>query len=395
MSIELTGTTLLANASIQYTYPEMDIRGIDKSNNIIKFKFRNGLSSSSFSFTDVDTSTFISGITMEGTISTGKHTFIEGNSKITYPLELTIKHIKSSDGSPFYVVFPIKSGGKTSFINSISDRTNNDDINVINISADNKSLNSMIGDEYSSTFYKYITNNNNNNVLVFVFKTPITMSMDNDKIPKVKSAHSLWSGAKTPIYMASNDVGGKVSEEIVCDYSGDTVQTINNEPLNRGAAKIGWTTLVFILLAVWIGYFYSIDFINKNLINTTNWFTLYGLLPIIINIIVIAAVFVGVYVSNKKLSMYTSPEAILIFISLLWPIDFVFRFVVYLILMGINSISSFDSDLNVFNNYTDFIVGYLNGEISIPNSRRNKFAKYALSALFMVWIIAIFAIVSK
>jgi hypothetical protein len=387
MSITLSGTTPLANASIQYTYPEMDIRGIDKSN-IIKFKFRNGLSSSSFSFTDIDTSTFISGITMEGTISTGKHKFIEGDSKTTYPLELTIKHIKSSDGSPFYVVFPIASGGKTSFINSISD-SENADINVINISADNKSLNSMIGDEYSSTFYKYI---NNDNVLVFVFKTPITMSMKNDKIPKVKSAHSLWSDAKTPIFLASNDVvGGKVSEEIVCDYSGDTVQTINNEPLNRGAAKIGWTTLVFILLAVWIGYFYSIDFINKNLLE----FKFYGLTPIIINIIIVAAVFVGVYVSNKKLSMYTSPEAILIFISLLWPIDFVFRSVVYLILMGINSISSFDSDLNNSDNYIDFIVGYLNGEISNQNSKRNKFAKYALSALFMVWIIAIFAIVSK
>ena len=386
MSITLSETIPLENASIQYTYPEMDIRGIVKTNNIITFKFRNGLSSSSFSFTDIDASTFISGITMEGTISTGKHTF---DSNTTYPLELTIKHIKSSDGLPFYVVFPIASRGKTSFINSISDSTNTD-INIINMSdADNKSLNSMIGDEYSSTFYKYI---NNNDVLVFVFKTPITMSMNNDKIPNVTSAHSLWSGVKGQIYLASDDVvGGKVSEEIVCDYSGDTVQTINNEPLNRGAAKIGWTTLVFILIAVWIGYFYSIDFINKNLLN----FSLYGLLPIIINIIVVVAVFAGVYGSNKKLSMYTSPEAILIFISLLWPIDFVFRSVVYLILIGINSISSFDSDLNNSDNYTDFIVGYLNGENASPNSKRNKFAKYALSALFMVWIIAIFAIVSK
>jgi hypothetical protein len=81
MSIALTGTTSLDNASIQYTYPEMDIRGIVKATGIIKFKFRNGLSSSSFSFTDVDASTFISGITMEGTISTGKHNFIEGASR--------------------------------------------------------------------------------------------------------------------------------------------------------------------------------------------------------------------------------------------------------------------------------------------------------------------------
>jgi hypothetical protein len=386
MSIDLNPTTTLENASIQYTYPEMDIRSIVKINNIITFKFRNGLSSSSFSFTDIDSSTFISGITMEGTISTGKHTFDSTSTSTSYPLELTIKHIKSSDGSPFYVVFPIASGGKTSFINSISD-SKNTDINIINMSdADNKSLNSMIGDEYSSTFYKYI---NNNDVLVFVFKTPITMSMNNDKIPKVKSEHSLWSGAKTPIYLASGDVvGGKVSEEIVCDYSGDTVQTINNEPLNRGAAKIGWTTLVFILLAVWIGYFYSIDFIDKNLLD----FNMYGFLPIVINILVVIAVFAGVYGSNKKLSMYTSLDAILIFISLLWPIDFVFRSVVYLILIGINSISNFDSELN---NYKEFIVGYLNGETDTKRKNLNKFAKYALSALFMVWIIAIFAIVSK
>jgi hypothetical protein len=146
MSIDLNPTTTLENASIQYTYPEMDIRSIVKINNIITFKFRNGLSSSSFSFTDIDSSTFISGITMEGTISTGKHTFDSTSTSTSYPLELTIKHIKSSDGSPFYVVFPIASGGKTSFINSISD-SKNTDINIINMSdADNKSLNSMIGD---------------------------------------------------------------------------------------------------------------------------------------------------------------------------------------------------------------------------------------------------------
>jgi hypothetical protein len=385
MSINLNNTTPLENASIQYTYPEMDIRDIDNGKGIINFKFRNGLSSSSFSFTDIDASIFKSGIASEGIISENKHNYTDNDFNIKY--ELTVKHITSMVDNFFYVVFPIASGGKTSFINSISDSKNRDtDINIINMSdADNKSLNSMIGDEYSSTFYKYI---NNKDVLVFVFKTPITMSMDDDKIPNVTSAHSLWNSAKNSIFLASGDVvGGKVSEEIVCDSTGDTVQTINNEPLNRGAAKIGWTTLVFILLAVWIGYFYSIYFIDKNLLN----FNMYGFLPIGFNILVVIAVFAGVYGSNKKLSMYTSPEAILIFISLLWPIDVVFRSVVYLILIGINSISNFDSDLN----YADFIVGYLNGESTSPNFKRNKFAKYAISALFMVWIIAIFAIVSK
>lgn len=385
MSIELNNTTPLENASIQYTYPEMDIRDIDNGKGIINFKFRNGLSSSSFSFTDIDASIFKSGIASEGIISENKHNYTDNDFNIKY--ELTVKHITSTVDNFFYVVFPIASGGKTSFINSISDSKNRDtDINIINMSdADNKSLNSMIGDEYSSTFYKYI---NNKDVLVFVFKTPITMSMDDNQINSVSNIHSLWNSAKNSIFLASGDVvGGKVSEEIVCDSTGDTVQTINNEPLNRGAAKIGWTTLVFILLAVWIGYFYSIDFIDKNLLN----FNMYGVLPIGFNILVVIAVFAGVYGSNKKLSMYTSPEAILIFISLLWPIDVAFRSVVYLILIGIHSISNFDSDLN----YADFIVGYLNGESTSPNFKRNKFAKYAISALFMVWIIAIFAIVSK
>jgi hypothetical protein len=313
---------------------------------------------------------------------------LQGASNTTYPLELTIKHIKSSDGSHFYVVFPIKSGGKTSFINSISDSTDYD-INVINMNdADNKSLNSMIGDEYSSTFYKYI---NNYDDLVFVFNKPITMSMIDDTIPKVSNTHSLWISAKTPIYLTNSDdiAGGKVSEEIVCDYSGDTVQTINNEPLNRGAAKIGWTTLVFILLAVWIGYFYSIPFIKDNIIDTI---TTYGRIMIVLNALLIIIVFASVYGSDSKLSMFTTPTAILLFITLLWPIEFVFRICAYFVLYMFNSISKFDNVFDGFNPIP-FVKGYLNSDTTTANE--NSFAKYALYILFSVWLIAIFAIVSK
>jgi len=63
MSINLTTASPLANASIQYTYPEMDIRGIQTFNTSAKkFFFRNGLSSSSFSFTDSGNSIYKAGL---------------------------------------------------------------------------------------------------------------------------------------------------------------------------------------------------------------------------------------------------------------------------------------------------------------------------------------------
>lgn len=251
--------------------------------------------------------------------------------------------------------------------------------------AENKSLNSMITD--SGSVYKYT---NNNGKTVFVFGTPIKTVTNN--ITNVTSSHSLWDITTQPndgIESIGQGDNEKVSEEIVCDYSGDTEQTINNEPLNRGASKIGWTTFIFILFAFWIGYFYSIPFIKTNIIDSI---TNYGWGMIGLNALLIIIVFASVYGSDSKLSMYTTPTAILLFITLLWPIEFVFRICAYIVLYMFNSISNFD---DLFNNFDPlpFVKGYLNSDIAIANA--NSFAKYALYMLFSVWLITIFAIVSK
>ncbi len=247
MSIDLNLTTPLQNASIQYTYPEMDIRSIVKGNTI-SFKFRNGLSSSSFSFTDTDNSIFKSGVASEGTISTSVHNI--GS------YELTVKHITSTQNDFFYVVFPIESGDKTSFINSIANSSSTE-INIINMSdADNKSLNSMIVN--SGSVYKYT---NSDEKLVFVFNTPITTSLINMG-DAVTSGHSLWNLTTQPVLinLISQGDNEKVSEEIVCEYSGDSIEepSINNKTLSTTFSKIGSISIFFAVFALYTAFFYTI-----------------------------------------------------------------------------------------------------------------------------------------
>ena len=260
------------------------------------------------------------------------------------------------------------------------------------MNVENKSLNTMIT---ASKVYKYT---NNNEKLVFVFEKPIKTN----SLGAIKDSHSEWSGvSKSDSTINMIDLGSseKVTEEIVCDSTGDTEPTINNEPLNRGAAKIGWTTLVFILLAVWIGYFYSIPFINTNIAAPTgvNKFGLF--------IIAFAVVFIPIIIilisfnSNIKwgrLSTYRNPYAILLFLLLLWPIDFIFRTCAYGILSLLNTVINFDNDLSIIGVF-DFVKGYLNSSNIIDPyaANANTSAKYALYVLFAVWLVAIFAIVSK
>jgi hypothetical protein len=357
----------------------MDIRSIQTVNNSVKkFFFRNGLSSSSFSFTDSENSIYKSGIASEGIISNGKH---GSNGK-----ELSIKHITTA-GDFFYVVFPISSGGTSSFIDKIVKGSG--DINVINMDVENKSLNTMIN---ASKVYKYT---NENGQLVFVFETPIKTS---NVLDTIKESHSKWSSvSKTSSTINMIDLGSseKVTEEIVCDSTGDTEQTINNEPLNRGAAKIGWTTLVFILLAVWIGYFYSIPFIKDNITNSlTFWGGVIIFIAVLIPSLTIGLSY-GLIKNKKSLSMYQNPYAILFFLVLLLPIYFVFRTCVYFILILFNSIIAFNTDFTS-TNLLVFAKGYLNSAaIDDPAAIANTSAKYSLFVLLIVWLIAIFAIVTK
>jgi hypothetical protein len=372
MSIDLTTTTPLEYASIQYTYPEMDIKNIyiiDTSAK--KFFFRNGLSQSSFSFTDSLNSIFKSGIATEGIISNGIHK-INDNANLH---ELTIKHL-TTGGDYFYVVFPLTTGGDSSIIDEIIENTSDISISNIKTTIVNKSLNSMIN---SSKVYYY---KNNNNRLVFVFDTPIKTAND---LNAIKNTHSEWTTIKTDTtqYVIDPDLSEQVSEDIVCDSTGEPEQIIDNPILKREVSKIGYTTLVFILLAVWIGFFYSFPFIQQNITNQTP--TFFGWVIILIAVLAPIITFGITYGTNKKLNMYTTPEAILVFLVLLWPIDLVFRSIIYLIL------NLLYSDLNI--DWKHFIIGYLTNDINSNIS--NKSATYALSALLLIWVIAVFIIVTK
>jgi hypothetical protein len=81
---------------------------------------------------------------------------------------------------------------------------------------------------------------------------------------------------------------------------------------------------------------------------------------------------------------------------LLWPIDFIFRTFAYFILSLLNTVINFDNDLSTIE-WLDFAKGYLNSTniIDYRAANANTSAKYALYVLFAVWLIAIFAIVSK
>jgi hypothetical protein len=382
MSIDLTPATPSSNTSIQYTYPEMDIRSIQTISSVKKFFFRNGMSSSSFAFTDSENSVFKSGIASEGTISVGIH---KDNA-----YELTIKHISSTGSDYFFVVFPISSDGDESFIDEIVKADDNSDINVINMDVANVSLNTMItgGDIYK---YDCVSTNSNNGKTVFVFSKPIKTTSD---LAAIKNPHNYWNDGKNFKKILSSD-NEKITEEIVCDSTGDAVeeQKKDDSVLIREASKIGYVSLFFILLAGWIAYFYGIPFINNNLMHPDNWKTRNGFLPIIINIVLIIIVFGSVYGSNKKLSMYTKPEAILMFIALIWPLDVVFRSVLYGLLWVINNIYEFNAYLKLPNGFFIFIFGYLNNDVG--TEAKNQFATYSLYALFAIWIMTIFAIMIK
>lgn len=386
MSIDLTQATPSSNTSIQYTYPEMDIRSIQTiATSARKFFFRNGLTSSAFMLTDSENSIFKSGIASEGTISVGIHT---GND-----YELTIKHISSTGSDYFFVVSPLSSGGESSFIDEIVEAPDNTDINVINMDVTNVALNTMIG---GGDIYKYDidTDNNNKGKTVFVFSTPIKTTSD---LTTIKNPHNYWNSGENFKKILSSD-NEKITEEIVCDSTGDSTgdsveeQKADDSVLIREASKIGYLSLFFILFAGWVAFFYGIPFIKDNLMSS-NWLSIAGLSPIIIGLAVIGLVLGFVYSYNKKLSMYTKPEALLLFLALIWPIDFVFRSVLYLLLNLINSISEFNAFFKLPNGFLNFIFGYLNNDVG--TEAKNQFATYSLYALFAIWIASIFAIMTK
>jgi len=384
MSIDLTQiTSTLSNASIQYTYPEMDIRNITTINDVKKFLFRNGMSGSSFSFTDSENSIFKSGIATEGTIGTGIHT---GNS-----YELTIKHISSTGSDYFFVVFPINSGGESSFIDEIISTSGGFDI--INVDATNKSLNAMIT---KGDIYKYdIDGGNNDGKSVFVFKTPIKTSND---LKSITNTHGYWPAVKNIKIIKDND---KITEEIVCDYTGEELSEDVETPNSiKYLAKIGYTTLIFGVLVLYVSFFYGLSIFTGS--DYRNWWFA-GV--IILSIFLVGGFFGGLfgksYNSNKKLSMYSTPEAILLFLGALLPLDFAIRLVFFIILWVLNKIIGFNEYI-VFTNITKFFTGYLYsstipsvGDAATVDTMKKGFANYTVVGLAIIWIISVITIMTK
>lgn len=381
MSIDLTNiTSTLSNASIQYTYPIMDIRNIQSvSTSAKKFLFRNGMSGSSFSFTDSENSIFKSGIATEGTISTAIHEI-----GLSHTHELTIKHISSTGSDYFFVVFPIKNGDKSSFIDEIISQSN--DITISNIIVDNNNLNDMIN---KGDIYKYdiddVTGNANNDKSVFVFKNPIKTEND---LTSITNSHGYWSAAKNENIIKDND---KITEEIVCDYAGDESSTVTETSDSiKYLAKIGYTTLIFGVLILWVSFFYGLSIFTSSDYSAW-WFA--GV--IILSIILAGGLFGGVYDSNKKLSMYSTPEAILLFLGALLPLDFAIRFVFFIILWVLNKIIGFDMNLAIFTNITKFLTGYLYSSVEPIDEIKKGFANYTVIGLAIIWIISVITIMTK
>lgn len=372
MSIDLTTATQLQNASIQYTYPEMDIRSIVKTKNIITFKFRNGLSSSSFSFTDTDNSIFKSGIASEGTISTSIHK--------TGSYELTIKHITSTQNDFFYVVFPIESGDKTSFINSIANSSSSD-INVINMSdAENKSLNSMITD--SGSVYKYTSTDGKT---VFVFGTPIKTDT-NDITTVVTSAHSLWNITTQPTGIKSIGQGDneKVSEEIVCDYSGDSIEepSINNKDLSTTFSKVGSISIFFAVFALYAGSCYFIFYNRASTSTEVNTYIIFRILSLILSLYAMINAITRKNINFLNIN-FNKPDSFyaLLFIPL-W--EFVYRCVA--IFIYIFMYNGLIGQTPTFSFIQKFILGHLN------DPETNQFL---LGLLLVIWVLFVCVILVK
>jgi hypothetical protein len=385
MSIALTGTTTLENASIQYTYPEMDIRGIDKAKDIIKFKFRNGLSSSSFSFTDVDGSIFKSGIASEGIISKKKHTYIDNDLNITY--ELTVKHITSMADDFFYVVFPITSSEETSFLNSIAEKGDTS-INIINMdSVVNKSLNSIIGDEYSSDVYKYT---NKLNKMVFVFKTPITTVISNYST-NVKAEHTEWTGVADNnkiINLIPSGSGGKVSEEIVCDSTGNTITepVINNKNLSNTFSRVGSITIFFAVFALYTAFFYKYLPTIQNGVTTSTEYGIIGLYVLFFaGITTLAFTLPNSYknINFLNIDVFKSTSFYALLFIPLW--DAVYKLMALFLYSNVYEFP---------NSVYEFIFSYFKSNFE-EGSNIKKYILFLLGLLLIIWVLFVCVILVK
>jgi hypothetical protein len=374
--IYFSSAKTLDNASVEYSYPEMNIKNISKdttipiadayANNIVKFYFQNSSSKSFFNFIDSSNNKYISGIASQGIISKGIHNDSDGS---LYEYELTVKHIyPTSDSEFFYVVFPLKEGGDTSIIDLIQTVGDNQNINVFdeaNKIYKNISLNLTISSTYGtngSDVFQYVNNNSKN---VFVYNTPIQINITPELFPNIQ--HNLWSSAQENVNKITSTENLQINEEIECDYSGDFVSpvAIDNKPLSTKFSKVGYVSIIFFILGMWIASFNK--FIDP-----------YFKIAIGVNAFLIILLFGLVYGYNKKLSMYSTPEAILVFLVLIWPIDVIFRSILFWVFKLINLTDAV--------NYPNFVFGFLNNEINDDNKvKQNKYATYSIGVMLVIW----------
>ena len=369
MPIALTGTAPLYNASIQYTYPEMNIKNITKdSSGNSSFYFQSSIAASTFTFIDSSSNSYISGTPAQGIISTGIHTI---NSKIN-DYELTVKHISPTVAKIFYVVFPLKNGGESSIIDKIIENTTG----YIDIYTDEtvgiKGLNDIIKASYKDSFpsnniYKY-TNTESPNTDVFVFENPLLVNISN----RITEPHKLWTTTTGKINLINPESNTQVLEEIECDYSGDTIKEpeINNKNLSKTFSRVGSITIFFAVFALYTAFFYKyIPEIYKE-----NTLTDYGLLFLyMIFFSGITGLAFSLPISYKNINFLNidvfKPASFyaLLFIPL-W--DFAYKLIMLLVYSSIyeipNSIYHFifsyfksDEDSSDFKEYNMFLLGLL------------------------------------
>ena len=377
MSIDLTGTQL-QNASIQYTYPDMNIKNMtkDTTTKISKFYFQTSINASTFTFIDSSSNSYISGTPTEGIISEGIHT---GNA-----YELTIKHISPTGSDYFYVVFPLTTGNQWTVIEDINKKASSQPTNI-NIYADeyvgvsNKGLNDIIKSSFNggSDIYKYTATGNKN---VFVFKKPLKVNISNGPT----EPHGLWSvPLEDTMNLITPDNNTQVLEEIECDYSGDKIEepSIQNEVLNKRFARLGSITIFFAVFAFYTAFFYGIF---KDSIPLPVRI-LVGLVAIALPIVGLSVKPIRKKINFLKINVYRPSSFYALFFIPLW--DIVYKLMALIVYALIN----FKMPDDILAYLSSFINFYDNGNLE----NKRTYNMFLLGLMLIIWALFVCMILVK
>lgn len=374
MSIDLTTASPLENASIQYTYPEMNIKNITKeSGNVVKFYFQSSIAASTFTFMDSSSNSYISGTPAQGTISKGIHS---GN---TY--ELTIKHISPTGNNVFYVVFPLINGGESSIIDKINENaTSNIDI-YTDETVGVKGLNDIIKASFTDTatsnkIYKYTGSSNE----VFVFEKPLKVNISNE----ITQEHGLWTTAAGAIKYITTDSTVQVLEEIECDYSGDSIEepSIINKDLSTTFSRVGSISIFFAVFALYAGSCYFIFYNRASTSTEVNTYIIFRILSLILSLYAMINAITRKNINFLNIN-FNKPDSFyaLLFIPL-W--EFVYRCVA--IFIYIFMYNGLIGQTPTFSFIQKFILGHLN------DPETNQFL---LGLLLVIWVLFVCVILVK